>query len=339
MRALGKFVITLVVIAAIAAVAGSFLPSQVAVSRFVVINAPKSQVFTILDSLRAFSRWSPWTQRDPQIKFSFDGPDSGVGQKMKWQSHDSGIGAGTMEITDSLRDEKVVMTINFSGSANARSSLALGDVAGGTKVAWSFAYPVGGNPFARWVALMMPGAVGNEYARGLERLKEYAEAIPRVDFSDLNVERVSVVPRALVSVDATAPNTAKGMNGALAQSLKTVSAAIHSAGLVADGPALSVAESVKGNDVMIGVSYPVKNLPQDVKLTDGVHSATSEQGIALHAHYTGNYAGFQTAYLKLLAYALTNGWKVRGSSWNEYADGIPATPDAPITADIYLPVE
>ncbi len=339
MKGLRRLGIALIVIAAAAAVVGYLLPSQVAVQRAVTIDAPKSEVFAIISSLRAFSRWSPWNERDPKIQFSFEGPDSGVGQKMKWQSQSSEVGNGSMEIADSVRGEKLVMNIDFSKSADARSTLALDDVAGGTRVTWSFDYVVGGNPFARYIALMMPGVVGREYERGLERLKKYVEAIPPVDFSDLAVERVSVSQRILITVEETTANTPEGMNKALGHAFKTLSAAMQSAGLAGDGPPISVAEGVTGGEVKVGVSYPVKGFPPGVKLPDGVRSSMSEQGLALRIHHKGDTASFQKAYVELLAYAMTKGWKIRGSSWNEYPNGIGKMPGPGIEADIYLPVE
>jgi effector-binding domain-containing protein len=61
------------------------------------------------------------------------------------------------------------------------------------------------------------------------------------------------------------------------------------------------------------------------------------EGDALRVSYKGDLAGLQTTYLKLLAYALTKGWKVRGSSWNEYLSD--PTRNAELDTNIYLPVE
>ncbi|MFZ1990523.1 MAG: SRPBCC family protein [Alphaproteobacteria bacterium] len=338
MRLLRGVILTLVFGAALAAVVGLFLPSTVSVSRFVIVNAPKAKVFATIDSLRAFSRWSPWTERDPAIKFRFDGPDSGVGQKMHWESAQKNVGSGSMEITDSLTNEKLVMSIVFGGQGHAGSSLALEDFAGGgTKVTWSFSYTVGANPFARYVGLIMPSVIGDEYAHGLSRLKSYVETIPKVDISDLQVSRVSLAPRTLISASETAINTPEGMTHALAAAYKVLAAAMKSTKLAPDGAPISVAESVKNNDVTIECSFPVKDLPKDLALPQGVHGGKLAEGEALSVAYKGDLAGLQTTYVKLLAYALTKGWKVRGSSWNEYLADPAAS--AQLDINIYLPVE
>src|SRR5262249_8890952 len=112
---------------------------------------------------------------------------------------------------------------------------------------------------------------------------------------------------------------------------------MQSTKLVADGAPISVAQSIKDNTVTIELSQPVKDLPKDLVLPQGMHPGKMDEGEALRVSYKGGLAGLQTTYIKLLAYALTNGWKVRGSSWNEYLSD-PAKGGA-LDTNVYLPVE
>lgn len=331
-------IITLVVVVALASIVGLFLPSSVSVSRSVTIDAPKPKVFAIINSLRAFSRWSPWTERDPNIKFRFEGPESGVGQKMYWQSTDKNVGTGSMEIVDSVTNATVAMKIMFGGQGHAGSSLAIGDpVGGGTEVVWGFYYSVGSNPFARYLALIMPSVVGKEYAQGLARLKKYVEAIPNVDASDLQVSRVSLAPRTFVSVTADAPNAPDAVIKTLRDSYAKITSALTSSHIATDGDPISIVQSVKDNMLTIEASIPVKDLPNEVKLPDGLHEGKAEAGEALRVSYKGDVSGLGTIYLKLVTYALSNGWKARGSSWNEYLSE--PTAAGQFEANIYLPVD
>jgi effector-binding domain-containing protein len=258
---------------------------------------------------------------------------------MKWVSLDANVGKGAMEIADSLTNSKVVMNIEFGGARNAGTSLTLDDVGGRTKVTWSFAYSVGANPFERYAGLIMPSVIGNEYVRGLERLKKYVEAIPKVDISDLQVTRVSVAPQTLISVSEAATDTPEGMSNALRAAFTALSGAMQGAGLAADGQPISVAKAVNGDKVTIETSFPVKDLPQGLKLPEGVHGEKSGDGEALRVAFKGDHASLQMTYVKLLAYALTNGWKVRGSTWNEYVSDPTKADASQIETNVYLPVE
>ena len=100
---------------------------------------------------------------------------------------------------------------------------------------------------------------------------------------------------------------------------------------------MSVVQSVKDNNLTIDISFPLKELPKDAALPRNVHGGKIEEGEALRISYKGDLAGLQASYVKLLAYALTNGWKVRGSSWNEY-NAKPAQ-GSNLDVNVYLPVE
>ena len=82
-----KWIFYLVAAVAIIIVGGSFLlPAQAVVTRSTEIAAPPDKVFAIVSDMRRFNEFSPWAELDPNIKYTFEGPESGVGQKMIWTS-------------------------------------------------------------------------------------------------------------------------------------------------------------------------------------------------------------------------------------------------------------
>ena len=85
-----KWLFYFIVIGAIVIVAGAMLlPSTVLVSRSIEIAAPPEKVFAIVGDLKRFNEFSPWADLDPNTKYTFEGPDQGVGQKMNWASQAS----------------------------------------------------------------------------------------------------------------------------------------------------------------------------------------------------------------------------------------------------------
>ena len=65
MAALKRLILGLMLIAGMLAAVAYALPQQVAMARSTVINAPESDIFPYLVSLRKFNEWSPWAARDP----------------------------------------------------------------------------------------------------------------------------------------------------------------------------------------------------------------------------------------------------------------------------------
>ena len=78
---------------------GYLLPNEVSLQRQTVVNAPPHKVFALVSGYKRFNEWSPWAELDPKAVYTFEGPESGVGAKMKWASNDPNVGAGSQTIT------------------------------------------------------------------------------------------------------------------------------------------------------------------------------------------------------------------------------------------------
>lgn len=166
--------IALGVVALVVFGGGMLMPSQVSVSRDVVISAPPEKIFPHVANLKAFNAWSPWADLDPDMKVEFSGAEDGVGQVMTWDS-EKDMGSGSMKVVESVASEKLVTALDFGqmGAATARFDLA--PEAGGTKVTWSMASELGNNPIARWFGPMIKSDVIEQYDKGLARLRVVAE--------------------------------------------------------------------------------------------------------------------------------------------------------------------
>ncbi len=136
-------VIRLIIAALVAIVAigvgGAYLiPAETVVQRQVVINAPPEKVFAIVGDLRRFKEWSPWADLDPNLQYAFEGPVSGVGQKMSWISRSPTLGAAAQTVTEYQPPGKIAFLLDFGSMGTAQSSLQLVPVDGGTGVTWGF---------------------------------------------------------------------------------------------------------------------------------------------------------------------------------------------------------
>lgn len=167
------------VLAAIAAVGlvlalgGLLLPATTHVERSVVIDRSPEQVFATLNSFERFSAWSPWAEYDPQARYTFEGPASGVGARMRWSGNRS-VGSGSQEITTSEPHRRVVVALDFDGS-QAQAAYLLEPEGDGTRLTWAFDTEHGMNPFKRWLGLLFDRMIGADYEKGLRKLKSLLE--------------------------------------------------------------------------------------------------------------------------------------------------------------------
>ncbi len=178
MRSLLKWLAYTIAAIALVIVAGSYLlPSAARVSRTVEITAPPDKVFAIVASIRRFQEYSPWAELDPNAKYTFAGPETGVGQKLSWTSAKDDVGNGAMTITELVAAKRVGIDLDFGDMGKAASDWDFQPTATGSKVTWGFTSPPHKGVVMPWMGLMFDSWIGPDYEKGLGRLKALAEKV------------------------------------------------------------------------------------------------------------------------------------------------------------------
>ncbi len=175
MNALKKTLVGLGIVVAVLIFIGLALPSSMHVERSIVIEAPPSAVFTYVNDLKAFNEWSPWARIDPDTKYTFEGPPSGVGAKMIWSSENPGVGFGAQQITFSEPGRRVEVALDFGDQGTGSSFYELKPQGQGTEIVWGFDSDFGYDLIGRYFGLLMDDMVAAEYEKGLVNLKEVVE--------------------------------------------------------------------------------------------------------------------------------------------------------------------
>jgi hypothetical protein len=175
MRFLKNLLVGLVVLIVLAVGVAYLLPRNVIVEREIVVNAPPEEVFAHVNSLQAFSEWSPWGDYDPDMQVVYSGPESGVGNIMEWTSDHQNVGTGRQEIIEVIENEAVRTSLAFDGMGDAEAWWLLAPEGDGTRVTWGLNSDMGNNPIGRWFGLALDGFVGTDYERGLAQLQAAVE--------------------------------------------------------------------------------------------------------------------------------------------------------------------
>ena len=151
-------------------------PDHFRVERSIDIAAPAAKIFPLLDDLRQQRLWSPWEQKDPDMKRSYSGAERGVGAVYEWDG-DKNIGAGRQEITAVTPDAKIEARIDFFRpmQANNRFEYILRPAGGGTNITWAIFGPMPLFHRAMSLFMSMDKMIGGEFEKGLVQLKALAE--------------------------------------------------------------------------------------------------------------------------------------------------------------------
>lgn len=178
------------ILALIAALVGfsiyvAMLPAQFAVVRSTTIEAPPEVVFPHVNNLARWQGWSPWAKRDPDAKFTYEGPEAGVGAVALWDGNDE-VGQGKMRIakseTASALDIVLTFIEPFAGTSDVTFAFAPVDAGGekpeGTKVTWTMnsEQPFMERALVTLMGMDMEAMIGADYETGLGNLKRLVEA-------------------------------------------------------------------------------------------------------------------------------------------------------------------
>jgi hypothetical protein len=150
-------------------------PDTFQVQRSIAINAPPERIQPLIADFRAWEAWSPWEKKDPAMKRSFSGPQSGVGARYAWDG-DKNVGRGSMEIVEAA-PSRVALKLDFIAPFEAHNEavFALRPQGTMTNVVWTMTGPT---PFLGKIVhvfLNMDRLVGGDFEAGLAAMKTVAE--------------------------------------------------------------------------------------------------------------------------------------------------------------------
>ena len=169
----------LVAIILIAVIYATIQPKEGQTERSIVIERSAEAIYPAISTMKSFNEWSPWFTIAPKTKYTYEGPESGVGAKMSWTSEHKDVGQGSQWIIEAKENESVTLQLDFGFSGGYYADMYLKPVENGTEVIWTYRYEDIGLMGAFFSSLMdAEGMVGDSYAKGLQQLKAYVESMP-----------------------------------------------------------------------------------------------------------------------------------------------------------------
>lgn len=168
--------VTIAVLIAGLLIYASMQPDQFRIERSTRIQAPADRIFPLINDLHQWSVWSPYEKKDPGMKRTFSGQDSGTGAAYAWEGN-SDVGSGRMEIVDITPPSRILIQLDFFTPFAARNQaeFTLADSGDSTQVTWAMTGPA---PFlSKLICLFfdMEKMVGPDFEAGLADLKRIAE--------------------------------------------------------------------------------------------------------------------------------------------------------------------
>ena len=146
------------------------------IERSATINAPAEKIFAVLSDFHQWGGWSPWENKDPDMKRTFGGPERGKGAIYGWEG-DKNVGTGRMEILEASTPSKLVIQLDFFKPFEAHNTAEFTMLPQGnaTNIHWVMHGPSSFMARVMHVFIDMDKMVGKDFEQGLANLKQLTE--------------------------------------------------------------------------------------------------------------------------------------------------------------------
>jgi hypothetical protein len=164
-----------IAIAAILIVAAG-KPNTFSVERAISVKAPPEKIFPLINDFHQWVSWSPYENKDPAMKRSYSGAESGKGAVYGWEGN-SNVGSGRMEILEMSAPSKILIKLDFfkpfEGHNTAEfTMLPQGDA---TNLNWVMRGPAPFISKLMQVFMNLDHMIGKDFEVGLANLKKLTE--------------------------------------------------------------------------------------------------------------------------------------------------------------------
>jgi uncharacterized protein YndB with AHSA1/START domain len=155
-------------------------PAEFRVERAAMIEAPAERIFSLIDDFHQWRAWSPWEDRDPALKRTYEGAARGRGAVYAWEGNRN-VGAGRMEILSATSPSAIVIKLDFikpfEGHNTAEfTMLPRGNATDArTNVTWAMHGPAPLMHRVMQVFMNLDRMIGKDFETGLANLKKAAE--------------------------------------------------------------------------------------------------------------------------------------------------------------------
>ena len=151
-------------------------PDTFQVQRAISIRAPADRIFPLINDFHQWRSWSPYEDRDPALKRTYGGADSGKGAVYAWDGNKN-VGSGRMEILETSVPSRILIKLDFfkpfEGHNTAEfTMLPQGDA---THLTWTMTGPAVFLSKVMQVFMNLDRMIGRDFETGLANLKKLTE--------------------------------------------------------------------------------------------------------------------------------------------------------------------
>ncbi len=324
---------------------GLMLPSKLHVERSMKTQAKAEQIFALVNDLKAYKQWDPWSQKDPNMKTEFKSNTAGVGAGYSWTSEHEMVGNGSMEITESIPNEKVSTKLNFGENGDAIGTFTIKQENDGNTMTWSMESDNSSRPFYKraidnYFNLLMDGMIGKEFLIGLANLDKLAPSVnlqPTGKVIETVLSEIKDMHIIQIETAANFSNVSEKMEELYAR----ISKKIEDNKQTIAGAPMAMFPGYKPGDTSFQLAAMMSITEKCNKKCDAdmkCHTIAATK--VIKCTYMGPYEATNIAYETIQAMMKEKNLQANGEPWEEYTNDPDEVKDpALFTTVVYQPIK
>ena len=168
--------VVLAIAIAVVLILAATKPDSFSVTRAIDMTVPAERIFPLINDFHQWVAWSPWENKDPALKRSYDGPASGKGAVYGWDGNKN-VGSGRMEILEASAPSKILIKLDFLKPFEAHNTaeFTMLPQGAGTRLTWVMRGPAPFMSKLMQVFMNLDQMIGKDFEVGLANLKKLAE--------------------------------------------------------------------------------------------------------------------------------------------------------------------
>jgi effector-binding domain-containing protein len=333
MKKFVRFLMWLLLVFALLIITAYLLPQHVKIERSAEINATSKIVFSQVNDLYNWEKWSKWHIDDPNLETEFNNHGVGVGAGVIWKSNADKIGTGKLTITESVPYDSVFCVLQYPEKKPGTMKFLFGEKDGVTTVNWILTADVGFNPLARWAGLLKDKVVGPDLKDGLGYLKTVCEVLQQETAMVVELQQFGSFDYAGIREKVFFNDVSDRMS----EMFQTIAGFVGSTTATITGAPFAIYHEMKGDTIDLECGYPVSEL---VLPEPPFQTGTLQPAEYAVADYYGSYENLEEAHSALQQWIEKHRFRINGAPVEQYITDSATEPDAEKWhTKVYYPVK
>ena len=287
------------------------LPQNVEIERSKKIGASPKIVFSQVNDLYNWEKWSKWHIADPDLETEFNNNGVGEGAGVIWNSDDGNIGIGKLTITESVPYDSVFCVLQFPEKRPGTMKFLFDENGEETFLTWTLTLDVGYNPFVRWTGLLKNSTIGPDLEDGLDYLNTVCKVLQQEDAMIVELQKLDTFEYASVREKVSFNDVSSRMS----EMYQTVTNFVAGTTIAITGAPFAIYHEMKNDSIDLECGYPVSEL---ILPEAPVETGTFQSAECATADYYGDYEKLEDAHSVIQQWIEKHRFRIAGPPIEKY---------------------